>query len=66
MQTVAEVRAEMARQRLQTTELARKLGMSRARLSTLLNGDPDFDFTPEGAKRWTAAIEELKAEAVAA
>jgi len=59
--TLAEIRAEMARQRpqIQTTDMARKLGMSRARCSTLLNGDPDLDLTPEGAKRWSAALEEL-------
>lgn len=68
LQTLADIRAEMAshRPRLQTQDLARELGMSYGRCSTLLNSDPDLELTKAGVERWNAAIERLKSQVVAA
>lgn len=62
MDTLAEVRAEMAKYRPRVTveSLARELGISYARCSTLLNGDPFVELTPEGARLIAAAIKSAR------
>lgn len=62
MKTVApwgEIRAEMARARASTGDIATKLGLSYGRFSTLLNSDEQTDPKPEFVERVMNAIHEV-------
>lgn len=63
--TLADVRAELSRSRVSVKRFADAMGMSYARCSTLLNGDPLVDLTEEGAKRVSVALEAVRREEAA-
>lgn len=56
--TLSQVRGDLRSNRLNVKDLAARLGVNRPTFSTLLNGDPMVELTPEwGARIWAEIVE---------